>query len=191
MASKIDIISNASQLIGHTAISSLDPDQGAAATVGAALFDTTLEYILSTTYWRFSMKQQQLNRLTATPLNNWQFAFQLPTDMITLYRSEPSSGYQIFEDKLFTNLNEVAIDYSFKIEAEAMPAYFVQILQYKLAADFAIAITNDTKKNGLYENKYRSELPIAMAADAKNHPPVVIQDQPFTDVRLGGFNFNG
>jgi len=191
MPSKIDIISNASILIGHTSISSLDPDQGAAATVGAALFDTTLEYMLATTYWRFSMKQQQLNRLTAAPLNNWQYAFQLPTDMVTLYRTEPRSSYQIFEDLLYTNSSELAADYSFKPEAEALPVYFVQAMQYKLAADFAIAITNDTQKNGLYENKYRQELKIAMAADAKNHPPVTIQDQPFTDVRLSGFDFLG
>ena len=191
MPSKIDIISNALLLIGHGSISSLDPDQGAGATVGAALFDTTLEYMLSTTYWRFSMKQQQLNRLTAAPLNNWQYAFQLPTDLITLYRVEPRTGYQIFGDLLYTNSAELAADYSFKPEAEGLPVYFVQAMQYKLAADFAISITNDTQKNALYENKYRQEVKIAMAADAKNHPPVSIMDQPFTYVRLSGFDFFG
>jgi hypothetical protein len=191
MASKVDIISNASLLVGHTSISSLDPDQGAAATVGAAIFDTTVEYMLSITYWRFSIKQQQLNRLTATPLNNWQFAFQLPTDLITLYRVEPRSTYQIFGDLLYTNVDTLAADYSFKPAAEELPIYFVQALQYKLASDFAISITNDTQKSALYETKYDREVKIAMGADAKNHPPVSIQDQPFTDVRLSGFDFFG
>jgi hypothetical protein len=191
MASQIDIISNALLLIGHNSISSLDPDQGAGATVGAALFDTTLEYMLSITYWRFSMKQQELNKLTATPLNNWQFAYQLPTDMITLYRVDPRANYQIFEDKLFTNISAIAADYSFKPDAVDLPPYFVQAMQYKLAADFAIAITNDTRKNALYEAKYTREVAIAMGADAKNHPPVSIQDQPFTDIRLSGFDFIG
>lgn len=191
MASQIDIISNALLLIGHTPISSLDPDQGAGATVGAALFDTTLEYMLATTYWRFSMKQQQLNRLTAEPLNNWQYAFQLPTDLVTLYRVDPRANYQIFGDLLYTNQTELAADYSFKPEATELPIYFVQAMQYKLAADFAIAITNDLQKNQIYEVKYREEVKIAMGADAKNHPPVSIQDQPFTDVRLSGFDFFG
>lgn len=186
MPTKIDIVSNALLLVGHTSISSFDADQGAGATVGSALYETALEYMLSTTYWRFSVKQQSFNRLTAVPLNTWQYAFQLPTDLITLHRVYPRSNYQIFEDNLFTNQSEVSGDYTYRVDDTALPSYFVKVLEYKLAADFAISITNDINKNALYEDKYRKELPIAMAADAKNHPPEVIQDQPFTDVRLGG-----
>lgn len=189
MASKIDIISNALLLIGHGSISSLDADQGAGATVGAALYDTTLEYILSTTYWRFSVKQQSLNRLSAAPIKNWQYAFQLPTDLITLHRVTPRSNYQIFEDKLYSNDTELIADYTYTVDATALPPYFVQAFQYKLAADFAISITNDTQKNQLYELKYDREVRLAMAADAKNHPPEVLQDSPFTDVRLSGGYF--
>lgn len=191
MPSKIDIISNALVLIGHPPISSLDPDQGAGATVGAALYETTLVFMLSTTYWRFSIKQQSLNRLSAVPLNNWQFAFQLPTDMVTLFRVDPRAKYQIFEDNLFANIDTISADYSYRVGDTALPIYFVQAMQYKLAADFAISITNDTQKSQLYETKYREELRIAMAADAKNHPAVPIVDQPFTDIRLGGFDFFG
>lgn len=192
MASKIDIISNASLLIGHNSISSLDPDQGAAVTVGSALFDTMYEYLLSITYWRFSIKQQSLNRLTATPLNGWQYAFQLPTDLLTLCRVSPRSNYQIFEDKLYSNSTSLEADYSFQPAVEDLPSYFVQAFQYKLASDFAISITNDTQKNALYEQKFDRELKIAMAADAKNYPATPILDQPFTDVRLGGdFDFFG
>ena len=191
MPSQIDIVSNALVLIGHPPISSFDPDQGAGATVGSALYETALNYLLSTTYWRFTMKQQQLNKLTATPLNNWQFAYQLPTDMITLYRVDPRSNYQIFEDKLFTNIDSIAADYSHRVADTALPTYFVQAFQYKLAGDFAIAITNDVNKNQLYEAKFRQEIQIAMAADARNHPAVSIVDQPFTDIRIGGLDFFG
>jgi hypothetical protein len=192
MSSKVDIVSNALLLVGHTAISSFDADQGAGATVGSALYDTTLEYLLSTTYWRFTVKQQQLSRLSAKPLKNWQYAYQLPTDLITLHRVTPRTNYQIFEDKLYCNVTELFADYTYKPAAEDLPQYFVQAFQYKLAADFAISITNDTQKNGLYEQKFDRELKIAMAADAKSHPPEPIVDQPFTDVRLyGEFSFFG
>jgi len=185
MPSKIDIISNALLLVGHNSISSLDADQGAGATVGSALYETTLKYLLSTTTWRFSIKQRSLARLTAEPLNTWKYAFQVPTDLITLFRVIPRCNYQIFEDNVFANVEELAIDYAYRVEDVRLPEYFVQALQYKLAADFAISITNDTQKNQLYEAKYREELGVAMAADAKNHPPVPIVDSPFTDVRYG------
>lgn len=189
MPSKIDIISNALLLVGHTPISSLDADQGAGATVGSALYDTTLKYMLSTTTWRFSVKQRDLARLTATPLNTWKYAFQVPTDLITLYRVTPRCRYQIFEDNVFADVDALAIDYAYAVSAEALPEYFVQAFQYKLASDFAISITNDTQKNQLYEAKYREEVAIAMAADAKNHPPIPIVDSPFTDVRYGSGYF--
>lgn len=191
MPTKIDIISNALLLVGHGAISSLDPDQGAGATVGGALYETTLEYMLSTTYWRFSVKQQELNKLTAKPLNKWENAYQVPTDFITLHRVSPRSLYQIYEDNIFSNADALAADYTYRVGDTSLPAYFVQAFQYKLAADFAIAITNDTQKNQLYEQKYGIELRLAMAADARNHPAVPIQDQPLTDVRGGGFDFFG
>jgi hypothetical protein len=184
MASKVDIVSNALLLVGHTAISSFDADQGAGATVGSALYDSTL--------WRFSVKQQQLSKLTATPLKNWQYAYQIPTDAITIHRVTPRANYQIFEDKLYSNTDDLFADYTFQVADENLPLYFVQALQYKLAADFAISITNDTQKNALYEQKFDRELRIAMAADAKSHPPEPIVDQPFTDVRLNGdFDFFG
>jgi len=78
------------------------------------------------------------------------------------------------------------------VSPEELPQYFVQAFQYKLAADFALSITNDTQKNALFEQKFARELQIAMAADAKSHPPEPIVDQPFTDVRLNGdFDFFG
>ena len=192
MSSKVDIVSNALLLVGHTAISSFDADQGAGATVGAALYDTTLQYLLSTTYWRFSVKQQQLSRLSATPLKNWQYAFQIPTDAITIHRITPRGNYQIFGDNLYSNTSELYADYTYQVASEDLPQYFVQIFQYKLAADFAISITNDVQKNALYEQKFAREVKVAMAADAKSHPPEPIVDQPFTDVRhYGDFSFPG
>lgn len=185
MASKIDIVSNALILVGHPAISSFDADQGAGAVVGAALFDSTCQYLLSTTYWRFSVKQQQLSRLTATPIKNWKYAHQVPVDSITIHRVTPNCPYQIFEDKIYSNNVDLWADYTHQVPAESLPLYFVQVLQYKLASDFAIAITNDTQKNQLYSQKFLSELGVAMAADAKSHPPEPIQHSPFTDVRAG------
>lgn len=185
MPTKIDIISNALILIGNPPISSLDPDQGAGATV-SALYETVLEDLLTTTYWRFAIKQQTLSKLSATPLNTWQFAYQIPTDSLAIHRVVERSRYQIFEDKIFSNENELAADYTFRVDDTALPTYFVKAFQYSLAADFAISVTNDLPKNQLYSAKLLSTLPIALAADARAHPPTPILDQPFTDIRVGG-----
>ena len=188
MASDIDISSNALQMIGATSINSFT-DPGSGAKVASALYETILEAMLTTNYWRFTVKQQSLNRLSSTPLNGYQYAFQIPTDSLKIERVDPRSGYKIFEDKLYSNHTEIAVDYVYRPSTSSFPAYFVLALTYKLAAEFALAVRDSDKINALYERKHLAALADGFAADAQQYPQTPILDQPFTDVRNGGNNF--
>jgi hypothetical protein len=188
MASDIDISSNALQMIGATSISSFT-DPGAGAAVAAALYEPILEAMLTTNYWRFTIKQQQLNRLSSTPLNGYQYAFQLPTDSLKIESVDPRSSYKIFEDKLYSNQTEIEVDYVYRPPTTQLPSYFVLALTYKLASEFALSVTDDTQKNALYSQKHLAALADAFSADAQQYPQTPILDQPFTDVRNGGSFF--
>jgi hypothetical protein len=188
MATDIDISSNALQMIGATSISSFT-DPGAGAAVAAALYEPLLEAMLTTNYWRFTIKQQQLNRLSAAPLNGWQFAFQIPTDSLKIERVDPRSPYNIFEDKLYSNQTAIEVDYVYRPPTSAFPSYFVIALTYLLASEFSLSVTDDPQKNAMYAQKHLAALASAFAADAQQYPQTPIQDQPFTDVRNGGSFF--
>lgn len=191
MASDIDIASNALISIGHTPINSFE-DAGAGARVASALYEPRLLALLTDgTYWNFARKTRSLNRLSAEPINDWQFAFQLPTDMLAMERTYPRTDYQIFEEKLYSNNSEMMIDYIFRPSTPDMPAYFTLLLEYKMAADFAIPVTNDTQKAQIFAQAFDRQRGVAMATDAKNSPPVSIVDSPFVDVRLGNSSFRG
>lgn len=185
MASDIDISSNALAMIGAGSIDSFD-DPGAGAAVAKTLYEPLLEALLTRTYWRFAMKKQSLNRLSQTPLNGYQYAFQIPTDCLKVERVVDVRQYQIFRDLIYTDAQSIDLDYVYRMDTSLMPAYFTLALTYKLASEFALAVTDDANKNALYEQKYMMALSEAYAADAMQHPQIPIVHQPFTDVR-GGF----
>ena len=188
MASDIDISSNALQMIGAGSIQSFT-DPGAGAAVASALYESLLTALLTRTYWRFAIKKQSLNQLSQTPLNGYKYAYQIPTDSLKIERVYPRIGYQIFEDKLYTDASAIDIDYTYRVATSALPSYFVLAFTYMLASEFSLSVTDNESKNQIYAQKFFASLSEAYAADAQQHPQIPIVDSPFTDVRNGGTGF--
>ena len=188
MASDIDISSNALQMIGAGSIQSFT-DPGAGAAVASALYESLLSALLTRTYWRFAIKKQTLNRLSQTPLNGFKYAFQIPTDCLKIERVYPRINYNVFQDKIYTDAESIAIDYVFRPATSALPPYFVLAFTYHLASEFALSVTDNESKNQIYAQKFFMALSEAYATDAMQHPQTPIVDQPFTDVRNGGTGF--
>lgn len=185
MASGIDICSNALLLIGANSINSFT-EPGAGAQVASALYEPTLTGLLTRNYWRFAIKKQQLNRLSQTPINDYQYAFQIPPDCLKVMKVDPMNRYKVYRDLIYSNNSSLIADYVFRPEDSELPDYFVMALTYKLASDFALAVTDSENKNAIYEEKFRTAMAEAYAADGQQNPQTPIVDQPFTDVRYGG-----
>ncbi|WP_299083205.1 hypothetical protein [uncultured Paraglaciecola sp.] len=139
--------------------------------------------MLTDTRWRFATGKQSLNRLTATPLNEWRYAFQIPDDVLLVIRMYPSQGYEIYEDKIYTNAASVEIDYIFRPLEPAFPAYFVEALAARLAEEIAISVTNNVTLRGEMVELAARRRAEAMHKDAQGRPNVAIQSRPFIDVR--------
>lgn len=180
--SKIQLISNALILLGDNPISSLT-DPGAGATAGANLYESTYLAMLSSHRWNFATKKIQLSRLTASPMNEFKYQFQLPTDMISLITTYPRSTYRILEDKLYTDSKEVSIDYIYRVTEDKFPPYFIKAFEYYLARDLAIPVTEDMKKVEMMQNIYDREARKARHSDSQSAPSVPIQDAPYISIR--------
>ena len=94
MATSIEICSNALNLIGHGSIASFT-DGGAGANIADALYETTYKDLLSQHRWRFASAKVTLAQLTATPINTWDHAYQLPADYIIATSVYPNMDYEI------------------------------------------------------------------------------------------------
>lgn len=180
---KISIASNALVLIGHEPISSFE-DGTTGAVLASALYDTSYSYLLEKHRWRFATKQAQLAKTTDTPLGyKYNNAFQLPIDILYLQLVHRIRDYEIFDDKLYTNHNEVIIDYTFKPKEDKLPAYFIKMFEFYLASQFAVPITDNSSKAQFYSVAYDDARRKATNLDSSQRPNQPIRSNPYIDIR--------
>ena len=179
---KIGLISRALILIGEKPLESLTDDRYG-ATVGVNLFELLYENELQANPWRFSMKKAALSRLVVTPLNQFQYAYQIPTDCLLVRHVYPATLYEIFGDRIYSDCTSIELDYQFKPEVTDVPAYFATLLTYALARDMVQPITESTEAVKVFASKYLTQRDRAMYADAQARPATPIQHNPFVDVR--------
>lgn len=182
MATDISMSSNALLLIGHETINSFT-DAGAGARSASNLYATVYEDALTGYPWRFAMGKVALSKLTADPLNEWANAFQLPGDLLLVYRTYPRSTFEIYEDKLYSDQETIEIDYWFKPAETTLPPYFVKYMQYALAAEFAISVTDNRTLAELFDAKASQQKLIAMNRDSQGRTNNAIESAPFLEVR--------
>jgi hypothetical protein len=182
MASDIEIASNALVRIGVPPISSFS-EGGAAGIAAGNLYEPTTRMLLTESRWRFAAAKRKLARLTATPLNEWEYAFQLPSDLLLMYRVYPNQDYEIYEDKIYSNASEVEVDYLFRPNESLFPAYFQVALEYKLASEFALIVTSNRSLAETYEFKYSEAMKKARYADSQSRPSDAIEVLDYIKVR--------
>lgn len=187
MTTSIEACSNALLLIGDNPISSFT-EAGAGATAAANLYPHTYEKLLSEHPWSFALKEQYLSKLSQAPDDetNFSTAYQLPTDLIRLWAIMPHSDYTIVGDLLYSNQNTLLARYIYKPSEIVLPPHFVEALQYKLASDFAISVTENRSTSEHYARLAQLSLAKAKNIDSQGRPQIAIIDSPFTDARHGG-----
>lgn len=193
---KLSWISAALVLCGEKPMNSLTDDRYGAS-VGAAIFDMSYEEELQSNRWRFACKKAQLAQVNATPPNEWQYCFQLPTDMllpIGFYGVNPDRSYEIYGDVIYCNMTSnpgplnssspvLTMDYLFKPDPATVPSYFSLLMTYKLARDFIKPITDSDSAASAMATKYNQQRGRALFADAQGRPNRPIANNPFVQVR--------
>lgn len=191
MASDVEIASKALLKLGEGAISSFDDGTDKADTC-KELYPDFKKYCLSLHDWNFAKKKVQLNRLVDTPVNEYKYAYQVPSDMIKLLGlydnaqvgATPFQDYNIFYKQVYTDVAAVYADYIALVNDEDFPAYFVEFLATAFAAELALSITDKEEYHSLFYRKaYGSESSAASSGilgrakfiDSKQSPPAVIR----------------
>lgn len=182
MSSDIEISSNALVRLGVPPISSY-AEGGGAGIVAENLYEPTVRAILTETRWRFASTKRQLAQLSAAPINEFNYAYQLPSDLILLFRVYPYEDYEIFGDKLYTNAQTVEVDYLYRPAESKWPPYFQLAVEFRLASEFAMTITNSRSRAEHYEIKYTEQIKKARHADAQGRPSDPIQNSKYIQVR--------
>lgn len=180
MASDVSMCNNALLLIGHSGISALSENVHA-----EAFYLTTYQDVLTQHRWNFATLKAQLAQLVGEPLFEYKYKYQLPAGLLIIDRTYPSSNYKIYQDELHSNLNQVQIEYRYQVGEGYLPPYFVVLMEYCLAAKFAVPVTESETKADLYRKFYNDQLVRAKFLDAQSVPQDPVSHNPFLDVRGG------
>ena len=166
------------------------------------LYPDVRDTLLSNYLWSWSVQKQQLGRLSTTPVDEWKYAYQLPGDMlsgvIALFQSPGLGqlpvryGWEIYGDQVYTNFEQVFIDYQASVAESKMPNYFVRLLRTAVASELAFVITDQVAKADYFRAlAYGSPadsgrgglMREAMNVDGRGKPPQIIEDYSLIDVR--------
>jgi hypothetical protein len=182
VATKINIISQAFVLLGKDVVTSLDPDlDGGSRGIAAAeqIYDTLYPSLLTIHPWRFAMKSFLLNELVGPILlDRYTVVYQLPSDLVAIWKVDPISQFEIFEDELYSNRKDLKIEYVFQPDESAFPTYFTMMLIYQLAANIAMTITQQPSLAQLWNTKAEQALAQARFIDSKSRTNDVMNNGP-------------
>ena len=197
----LSICSDALILLGASPISSFTEGTDSAQACDR-LYPDLRDTMLSTYVWSWTLKKSQIARLSTNPINEWQYAYQLPGDMLSgvlaVFESNSTTersrryGWEVYGDQLYTNMETVYIDYQASVAETKMPNYFVRLLRTALAGELAIVVTDQAAKADYFkaqafgspgENGRGGLMREAMNIDARGQSTQIVEDYSLIEVR--------
>lgn len=200
MATDIDICSQALILLAEPTISSFEDDDSDAATICAVLYPTFKKGILTSYKWRITMRKRQLSRLSEAPLNEWKYAYQLPSDLMSLKAvmtslevgAPETTDYEVFGRELHTDQEIIVVEYQIEVDEPQWPPYLEQLAVFAFAALIATPVTDQTSAAEKWqvmaygspgERRQGGYFATAKAIDAQGQPAQVIDNYTLVEVR--------
>ena len=198
---KLSICSEALIMLGAAPLSSFATGTDEAQ-IADRLYDDVRDTLLMQYAYSWSVKKVKLGRLASTPINEWKYTYALPGDILgnpkavfntSAVGSLPQRDFEIYDLGLYTNYEDVWIDYQYRPEPAIFPPYFVRLLKMALAAEFAEPITDQITKADYYHKKAYGEVTenmrgglvrVAINIDGADRPAQQIQEFPISDIRF-------
>lgn len=177
MASEVSIISNAFVLLGSKAINAFD-DNNNTHIAARRLYDQLKPELIQMHGWRFAINSKQLDLLTETPIvDDWNYAFSFPINptSLLLYRPRPLVDFEIFNSRIYANVNSLKMDYLYLPDESDFPYYFTSALTYYLSARLALNVSQRSDLVQYWDRQAAKMIAIAQSTDALQYPNKAIQ----------------
>lgn len=196
MASKIEIINKALQMLGQEPLPSADVDSVAARRAQSA-FDSALEALLRSFPWPFAIKRANLERSAETPAYHWKYYYRIPADCMFLVSTSldrhlgpygRTTTYSLEGPYIATNADNVSITYaSDAVEITRIDALAERALVHLLASDLAVPLLDNDAMRQNYAIAYQQILAEARSMKSLESHPSRIPDGSWIGARRGWF----
>ena len=185
MTSKLKIINAAMLLLGHNSVNDIGDDSPEAVIAASNLYDIYYPSILSSGYWRFAIKQQELAQINnPDSFDGWNYAYQIPVDFIAIEHIEPVSNYIINGTSIYSNISQdLKLYYFHEVSEGILPVYFVTFIIEKMAAIFAMKITQQPQLAQFWEANAAKSRNTAIQLDRNNQPSMRMIQNPIANAK--------
>lgn len=192
MASVVEIVNSALNLLGASTITALS-DDSKNARICNQRYEPIRNRIFRSHSWNCLQKRVQLAQDTIAPVVEFSHAYTLPADCLRVLKLhtgafdsiEADIKYNIEGRKLLTNEATVFILYIASItDPNQYDTYLQEAIAAQLAADIAYGITNNATLAKYYQEQADERLREARFIDATENSVTTLESNEFTDARL-------
>ena len=183
----VSLCSKALLKIGAQTITSFE-DGTAESEVSANLYPLVRDSLLSSYPWSFAVSQKRLARLDMTPVADYSYAYQLPTDYLRIISAGTGSRgkgaeYRVYENKIYTNNDELIITYISRVDESVFPTFFQDALVASLAYEFCLPLTESTSRAEHLQKRAEETIKQARLTDSQQGTPLKFEDFTLIEAR--------
>ncbi len=198
-ASNVAIANLALTKLGDLRILNLTDNTKPAREVNA-VFDMTRDYLQRRFSWRFCIKRANLAADSGTPLWDWSYQYQIPTDCLRILQVGQWYPTPDLSDLISTGGQEYVLEGKYILSNQAGPLklrYLSRVtdpVQFDTAFDMAFSaylaylvaepLTASAEQKQMAYNDYRNAIKDAVIANAIENPPESLADQTWILARL-------
>ena len=196
MASEVDIINSAMNMIGASNIIERGEDSKAAR-VSNQRYDSIRDAVLRAHPWNCAVTRVNLAPDTVAPAFDWDYAFTLPTDpycLRVLRLDYLDIEFRVEGRKIVTNEQSINLIYIARVtDPNTYDTLLQEAIAARLAADVSFTLSQSTSLTQNMYSLYESKLKEARFVDATEGTPGAVlgvaasgalQADYFTDARL-------
>lgn len=180
----VEIMSNAAVILGQTPFATIaEADKFAEGL--QQIYDMMVPSLLTEAHWKFARKYQQLSlSVDEVDFAEWSNAYNLPSDLISVYRLYPNVNYEVVGNQIYTGTSgELKLEYIYQAPVSRWSEPFKEYFVYALAAKLALSVAEDRNMAQYLEQISAQKKSAAMWVDAQSSPNKGVQSKPWINVR--------
>ena len=176
MSDELSVVNEGLIRLGVPPLASL-ADQSAQAVSADRIYKTTREAALAEHPWSFAYREVSLPQLVIDNddfrNSKFDYAYQLPNDMIRVLGLRSLGHYRIAGDQLYANDKNARLVYVADVGEPHWPGYFVKMVALSFASAVAITLTDNSERANLMAALAGEQRRSARAIDSSQTPPYV------------------
>ena len=187
MYTDVSICAKALVKLGIPPITSFNEPR-AEAEVARELYPTVRDGLLAAYPWSFTIAQADLQQDPNAQPADFRYAYLLPADLLrTISAGTGGRGrgliFRIRGDRLVTDSPSVTLTYQKRVPESQFPPFFVNALIARLAAEFAIPLTEATSRAEALQRLAAAEFRLARILDSQQATPLRVEDFTLIEAR--------